>query len=322
MKSWAALFPGQGSQHPGMGHFLFENFKEARMRFEEAGDILRINFKKLCFEGPAEDLQMTANTQPALLLVSVVTFEVIRTLTGFKPSAAAGHSIGEYAALVTADALTFQEALPAVRTRGEAMQDAVPAGEGGMCAVLGLSDSQTDELCTWVENESGEKPLSAANFNSPGQIVISGKMTAINWLQTNFKKEVLKDPPARARFIPLKVSAPFHCAMMRPAEEKMRTVLSALKFKDTSYPIVQNFTATEVQVAKDLRENLIRQISAPVLWAQCMQKLSEHGATHYIEFGSGKVLSGLAKKIDAEKMPTFNVTTLEELNTLVDALKT
>lgn len=310
---WAALFPGQGSQHPGMGQYLYENFSEARLKFEEASDLLKIDFKKLCFSGSEEELQLTANTQPCLLLVSTVAYDVFNALTGFKANALAGHSIGEYAALVASGSMAFRQALPAVRTRGEAMQSAVPVGAGSMCAVMGMTDEQVREMCSWVEKESGFTPLSPANFNSPGQVVVSGSAKAIEWLQTNFKKEALKDPPARAKFIVLKVSAPFHCAMMKPAEDKMRAVLTAAEFHDARHPVVQNFTAQPVSRADQLRENLIRQVSAPVLWSQSVLKLRDLGVRACIEFGSGKVLAGLVKKIDGEHISTMNLTSLEEL---------
>jgi [acyl-carrier-protein] S-malonyltransferase len=201
----------------------------------------------------------------------------------------------------------------AVRTRGEAMQEAVPVGTGGMCAVMGMTDSQVREMCQWVEKESKITPLEPANFNSPGQIVISGKQKAIEWLQTNYKKEALSDPPARAKFIPLKVSAPFHCSLMKPAEEKMRRVLTDITFQDSLWPIVQNYTAKPSLTALELRENLIRQISAPVLWTQCVENLKAQGVTKCVEFGSGKVLAGLIKKIDSENLQTFNLTSLDEL---------
>jgi len=319
--SWGAIFPGQGSQSQGMGKFLYENFKKARLHFEEASDALSMDFKKLCFEGSEEELQLTQNTQPALLLVSTSTFEVIRELSDFRPTASAGHSIGEYAALVTSGVVPFAEALNAVRTRGLAMQESVPVGEGGMCAVMGLSDAQVRELCTWVETESGLKPLEPANFNSPGQVVISGSAKAISWLQTNFKKEALKDPTIKARFIPLKVSAPFHCSLMKPAEDKMRRVLTAIPFQDALSPIVQNFTAQPTSQAGSLRENVIRQISAPVLWTQCIEKMRDLGITRLIEFGSGKVLAGLVKKIDSERLQTFNLNSLDEVKALENMLE-
>lgn len=321
LSAWGALFPGQGSQHPGMGQFLFDNFKEARLLFEEASDILKIDFKKLCFSGSEEDLQLTKNTQPALLIVSTATFKVVYETTGFRPSACAGHSVGEYAALVAADALSFAEAVRAVRVRGEAMQEAVPVGKGGMCAVMGLTDQQARDLCKWVESESQLRPLEPANFNSPGQVVISGNAKAIEWLQANFKKEALTPPPARAKFIPLKVSAPFHCSLMNPAEDKMREVLHHIEFANGQIPVVQNFTAEPATEKTVLRENLIKQISAPVLWTQCIEKLRDLGAVRLVEFGCGKVLAGLVKKIDGERLQTFNLNSLEDLKNLETAYR-
>lgn len=314
--SWGGLFPGQGSQHPGMGRFLYENFKSAQLRFEQASDTLKTDFKKLCFSGSEEDLQLTKNTQPSLLLVSTVTHEIVSEVSGIRPTMVAGHSVGEYAALVAADVLDFEPALKAVRTRGEAMQEAVPLGEGAMCAVMGVSDAQARELCALVEKHSGLKPLEPANFNSPGQVVISGNSRAVEWMQTHFKKELLSEPPTRIRFIPLKVSAPFHCSLMKPAEDRMRDVLTQIIFRNAKIPVVQNFTAEVTTEASSLRENLVRQISAPVLWTQCVEKLHENGITRFIELGSGKVLSGLVKKIDSEKLQTFNLNSIEDLKAL------
>jgi len=319
--NWGAIFPGQGSQHPGMGQFLFENFKEARLRFEEGSDAIKVDLKKLCFTGSEEDLQLTKNTQPALLLVSTATYEVLRETSGFRPQASAGHSIGEYAALVASEAISFRDAIQAVRTRGEAMQAEVPVGEGAMCAVLGMTDAQVRETCAWVEKNSGFMPLSPANFNSPGQVVISGSAKAVEWLQAHFKKEVLSEPPARAKFIVLKVSAPFHCALMKPAEEKMRQVLTATTFQNAQFSVVQNFTAEAVTQAANLRENVIRQVSAPVLWTQCIEKIRDLGVERLIEVGCGKVLSGLVKKIDNERLQVLNVNSLEELKVVEAELK-
>jgi [acyl-carrier-protein] S-malonyltransferase len=314
--SWGAVFPGQGSQQPGMGHFLFENFKEVRLRFEEASDAISVDFKKLCFTGDEAELQLTKNTQPALLLVSTASYDVIKNITDFAPIASAGHSIGEYAALVSQGVLSFRDGIQAVRARGEAMQDAVPVGEGGMCAVIGMNDNQVRELCKWVEKESGFKPLEPANFNSPGQVVISGNAKAIEWMQANFKKEVLSEPPARAKFIQLKVSAPFHCSLMKPAEEKMRLLLTATDFKTAKSAIVQNVNAEAFKQAVDLRENIIRQITAPVLWVGCVEKLKALGCTQFVEFGSGKVLAGLIKKIAGDEIRVLNMNSLEDVKAI------
>lgn len=225
---WGALFPGQGSQSVGMGKFLFEEFSTARRLFEEAGDTLKINFKKLCFEGPDSDLQLTENTQPALLLVSTVTATCVTELVPVQIKASAGHSVGEYAALVNAGVLSFSSALRAVRTRGQAMQKAVPVGDGAMCAVLGLSDDNARKMCALVEKLSGETPLEPANFNCPGQVVVSGSAKAIEWMRANVTSEWVAQnlgaDAGRAKLIPLSVSAPFHCSLMKPAEKEMRAV--------------------------------------------------------------------------------------------------
>ena len=317
---WAALFPGQGSQSIGMGQFLFENFAIARETFEEAGDTLKINFKKLCFEGPQEDLQLTENTQPALLLVSTATFRVIESIAGIKIGAAAGHSIGEYAAVSTAGAMKFTDALHAVRIRGQEMQKAVPVGQGGMVAVMGLTDEQVIHLCKWAEETSGLSPMEPANFNAPGQVVISGSQKLVDWMKINAKAELFAPETPRMKLIPLSVSAPFHCSLMKPAQEAMALVLGETKFVDAAWPIVQNVTAEETQSAGLLRTRLIEQVSGSVRWTQCMLRLKAMGATNFIEFGGGKVLSGLAKKIDSTGPTPFNINTLDDIKNLETAL--
>lgn len=316
---WAALFPGQGSQSVGMGRFLYENFKSAQESFEEAGDTLKQDFKKLCFEGPDTDLALTENTQPALLLVSKITFDAIKDVAGIQFSMAAGHSIGEYAALTTAGALKFSDALKAVRLRGQAMQKAVPVGDGAMLAVIGLEDTDVVALCAWAEKETGLKPIEPANFNAPGQVVISGSAKLAAWIRENAKPEAFMPPGksvSRMKLIPLNVSAPFHCSMMKPAEEKMREVLTATQFHQAAYPIVQNFTAEATQEPDILREQIIRQVSGAVRWTQCMQNLQKMGTTHFVEVGAGKVLSGLAKKIDPALTQVFNINSLDDLKLL------
>jgi [acyl-carrier-protein] S-malonyltransferase len=308
---WCALFPGQGSQSPGMGKFLCEEFATARRTFEEASDALRIDLKKLCFEGSEADLAMTENTQPCLVLVSTATYRVLSEEFGFQPKAAAGHSVGEYAAAVAAGSLPFASAMKAVRLRGEAMQSAVPAGQGGMTAVMGLEPQQVFELCRWAETGSGEKPVSPANINAPGQIVISGKKSVLDWISANYKADLFGG--ARVKFIPLKVSAPFHCAMMKPAEEKMAAVLGEMAFQEAKFPVVQNVTAEPVREAAQLRANLVKQVSAPVRWIECVQKLVQMGADRGLECGSGKVLAGLVKKIEGEKLKVFNINSLADL---------
>lgn len=315
------LYPGQGSQQPGMGRFLFENFKVAKETFEEGSEALSQDLKKLCFEGSETDLGLTENTQPALLLVSTATQRVLHSEFHLKPEAAAGHSIGEYAALVSAGVIDFAKAMKAVRIRGQAMQSAVPVGQGGMIATLGLEPEQAQFICDYVVKTSGFGPLSPANFNSPGQIVLSGSMKAIEWLRANFKPEVFPEPPKRAKLIPLNVSAPFHCEMMLPAEERMREVLSDMTFDTPRFQIVQNFTAKFEADPKVLRENLIRQVSAPVRWTESMELLKATGHTRCIECGAGKVVSGLLKKIDSEAFTVFATNSLEDLKLIEESLK-
>ncbi|MGZ5279474.1 MAG: ACP S-malonyltransferase [Pseudobdellovibrionaceae bacterium] len=310
------IFPGQGSQQPGMGRFLYENFSIARETFEEASDAIQINLKKLCFDGAESDLALTENTQPCLLTVSTATQRVLTSQFGVKVQAASGHSIGEYAAIVAAKAMPFSAAVKAVRIRGQAMQSAVPVGKGGMVAVMGLDPAQVDRLCTWAMEKSKTGPLNAANYNCPGQIVISGSANTITWLKENFKAEEVFPDAKRVKLIPLQVSAPFHCDLMKPAEEQMRSVLGEISFLDSHFPIIQNFTAKTHHKGSELRENLIRQVSASVKWMQSMDLAKEKQWTTCIECGTGKVLQGLLKKIDSEAFQVFNTNSLEDIENI------
>lgn len=318
MASKVLLFPGQGSQAPGMGKWLVDNFKIAKDLFDEGSEALKQDLKKLLLEGSEADLALTENTQPALLLVSTATQRVLRSEKDVKIGAAAGHSIGEYAALVAADVIRFDEAMQAVRARGQAMQSAVPVGQGSMIAVLGLEDEQVKWLCEHVVKTSGLGPLSPANFNSPGQVVISGSAKAAAWLQQNFKPDEIPGGARRAKLIPLTVSAPFHCEMMKPAEDKMRMVLTAMKFEAAKFPVCQNFTATLETSPDRLRENLIRQVSAPVLWTQSMLTLKAQGLTECVECGHGTVVKGLLKKIDSEAFIVQSLNSVEDLKSLTN----
>lgn len=318
---FVALFPGQGSQAPGMGKYLYDQFPQAREVYAEASDAISVDLKKMCFSGTEAELQLTENTQPALLATSIATYRVVHKEFGVTPLAAAGHSIGEYAALVAAQIMDLRSATQAVRKRGQAMQSAVPVGGGGMMAAIGLDESQIEFVCHWAQEKSGFSPLSAANFNCPGQIVISGSASALTWLKENFKAEEVPGSPRRAKLIPLSVSAPFHCSMMTPAEEVMRKVLTAIEFKKGLFPIVQNFHAQPEEDPQKIKENLIRQVSAPVLWTQTMESFKKKNWNRFIELGHGQVLKGLLKKMDPEAFQVWTTTSLEDLKALESHLK-
>ena len=311
---WGAIFPGQGSQNVGMGKFLIENFTTAKRLFEEASDTLHFQIGKLCFEGPESDLTLTENLQPALLLVSTATFVTFQEETGFQPSLGAGHSLGEYSALTSAGTLKFADALLAVRARGKAMQTACPQGEGAMAAVIGWEDEDVTQLCAWVESTSKLSPLRTANFNSPGQVVISGRASAVTWLKENYSPEI-SGFGKKLKMIPLNVSAPFHCPLMKPAEDTMKVLLTATHFEIPRFPIVQNTTAMPSENPDSIREELIKQVTGSVNWAQSIRKFKDLGVSHLIEFGPGKVLAGPAKKTDAEFFKTFNLQTMEDFKT-------
>lgn len=309
------LFPGQGSQHPGMGKFLYEEFASAKQVFEEASDAISVDMKKLCFEGDEKTLALTENTQPALLTVSVATERVLSEIREMKVMASAGHSVGEYAALVTSGVITLADGARLVKKRGQYMQDSVPVGEGGMLAVIGLTPDEVLILCKWAEAETGLKPLEPANYNSPDQIVISGNAHIIEWLKNNFSLDKL-GWTKKVRLIPLKVSAPFHCSMMAVAEEKMGHELGQVNFKDATRPIIQNVTSRSHSGAEELRKNIKLQISGAVRWMQSVELLLHMGTNHFIECGCGKVLTGLLKKIDTTQTPAFNINSIEELKTI------
>ncbi len=310
------LFPGQGSQQIGMGKYLFNQYEIARELFQEASDVLNFDMKKLCFESSDAELAQTENTQPALLLVSTITQRALRQVKNLEIQAVAGHSIGEYAALVAADVLRFSDAIIAVRIRGQSMQEAVPVGKGAMAAILGLNDEQVFELCRQVKMKANLGPLAPANFNCPGQIVISGSADAMNWLKENTQQIELGPEVKKIKLIPLNVSAPFHCEMMLPAENKMREVLSNIEFKKSQIPVLQNLTAQFHVESQELKENLIRQISAPVRWTESLQLLVKNQMTTTIECGVGTVLKGLAKKTD-ESIIVYSTNKQEDLDQII-----
>lgn len=316
----ACVFPGQGSQALGMGSWLYQNFPTAQKTFDEASDALKIDLKKLCFESSDAELALTQNTQPALLCVSTATQRVLLETYNLDVAFTAGHSIGEYAALVLSKVLDFPTAMKAVRLRGEAMQASVPVGQGGMVAVLGLNEEQIEALCSWAEKTSGHSPVQPANFNCPGQVVISGNLQALNFIRENFKPEVVPGESKRVKFIPLNVSAPFHCSMMKPAEKAMNDFLAPVQFQTAQIPVVQNLTAQIVKDPQTLKQNLVAQVSGAVKWTQSVQTLQSNGVTDYVECGHGSVLKGLIKKID-EKAQIHSLQSLEDLKSLEMALK-
>lgn len=318
--SYVFLFPGQGSQHAGMGQFIFNEFKIARDIFEEASDALSLDMKKMCFEADEATLALTENTQPALVTVSSACFAALNSIIELKATAVAGHSVGEYSALVAAKSLSFTDAVRLVKQRGQFMQTAVPVGVGGMVAVMGISPDEADQLCAWVEENSGESPLEPANYNSPDQIVLSGSLKAIEWARKEFTSEKL-GWTKKVRLIPLKVSAPFHCSLMKPAEDNMNIELQRVTFSDAQIPVVQNVTAQMHSNSTELRENITRQISGSVRWLQSMQLILSYYPKSFIECGSGKVLAGLMKKIDTQNTPVFNINSLEDIKLLEQSKK-
>jgi [acyl-carrier-protein] S-malonyltransferase len=286
----AFLFPGQGSQYAGMGKTLADRFNIAREAFQEADDALSFPLSKLCFEGPSEVLQLTENTQPALLTVSIAAFRVLQQ-HDLKPDYVAGHSLGEYSALVAAESIMFGDALRLVRKRGQYMQAAVPPGIGAMAALLKLSDGKLDSIL--AEAAQGEV-VSAANLNSPDQIVIAGHCSAVQRAV-----DLAKAAGAR-RAVLLPVSAPFHCSLMQPAQEQLAVDLNATEFKDLSVPLVNNWQANLIHTGAEARAGLYQQVPNPVRWVESIRKLAAEGVTRFVEVGAGGVLTGLLRNINPD----------------------
>ena len=303
----AFIFPGQGSQYPGMGRELAQSFASAREVFEEADAALGFAISKLCFEGPAEELQLTANTQPAILTVSVAAARVLRE-KGISADYVAGHSLGEYSALVAAGALSLSDAVRLVRKRGQYMQEAVPVGQGAMAAILGMDSAALDEVCR--EAAQGEV-VSPANLNSPGQVVIAGSASAVARAV-----ELAKGRGAK-RAIMLNVSAPFHCALMKPAQDRLSLDLDATEVLDPKVPLVNNVGAQVVTSASVVREGLKQQVTSTVRWEESIRLLRSEGVDLFVEVGPGKVLSGLVRQIDraAECLRIEDSATLNDVTT-------
>jgi len=295
--SLAYIFPGQGSQHPGMGKNLVENFPVAARIFEELNDALHFSVSRLCFEGSPEDLQLTENTQPAILAVSVAMMGVMQS-EGFPASDyVAGHSLGEYSALVAAQSLSSTDAIATVRARGRYMQEAVPAGVGAMAAVLGAELKDIEVACA---ESSLHQVCAPANINSANQVVIAGHTEAIDRAS-----ELLRERGAK-RVIKLNVSAPFHCSLMMPAQDRLAEDLHALEFQNLKTPLVTNVDAVAITEGPAARESLVRQVSSPVRWLQSVELLIREGVDTFVEVGPGKVLTALMRQISRE-VKCFNV---------------
>lgn len=302
----AFVFPGQGAQHAGMGRELAENFSVARHVFEEANDTLGFDLKKLCFEGPDEDLKLTANTQPAILTTSIAALRVLQQETDLVADFVAGHSLGEYSALVASGSLNFRDAVHIVRQRGTFMQQAVPVGVGAMAAVLGIDAELLQELC--IQAAQGEI-VSPANYNSPGQIVIAGHTSAVERVIALAKENGVR----KAMILP--VSAPFHCALMTPAGEQLKTVFDTISVSNIETPVVTNVEAVANTDCDRVKDLLISQVSAPVRWDESVRYMLDNGVDRFVEVGPGKVLSGLIKRIE-RKIPVSNIENIASLQAL------
>jgi len=310
MGKLAFLFPGQGAQVVGMGKDFYDSYDLAKKRFAEADEALGYSISKLCFEGPADQLQLTEHTQPAILTVAVIASELLRA-EGIEPEIAAGHSLGEYAALVAAGVLSFQDAVLLVHKRGAYMQEAVPVGEGAMAAVIGLDDETIISVCS---EASSVGAVQAVNFNCPGQTVIAGTAkgveTAVQHLQEKGAKKAVILP----------VSAPFHSTLMEPAAKKLAAELDKVELRDAAFPVVSNYTGSLQRTAAEIKANLIAQADHPVRWIACVNTMRDFGADTYVECGPGKTLAGFNKRID-KALKSLNVENVESLQKTLDTLK-
>ncbi len=302
----AFVFPGQGAQKVGMAKDVYDANPAAAQYFDKADEVLGFNISKLAFEGPEDELKQTANTQPALLTASVTLLEALKA-HDIQPDYVAGHSLGEYSALVAAGVLSFEDAVAIVRARGQFMEQAVPAGQGAMAAVLGAERTALSELCATVTADGHAVEL--ANVNCPGQIVISGTREGVEAAGARVKEIGGK------RAIPLEVSGPFHSSMMKPAAQLLEERLQGVTFEDASVPVVANVTAQAVTSGDEVRKLLVEQVYSPVLWEDSVRYLIEQGVDTFIEIGPGNVLTGLIKKTDKD-VRLFNISSLDSLASL------
>ena len=309
MGKTAFIFPGQGSQYVGMGKELAEHFSVAQETFNEANGALGFDLQRLCFEGPEDELKLTANTQPSILTVSIAALRVLRQELGWHADYLAGHSLGEFSSLVAADAMSFRDAVRMVRLRGQFMQEAVPVGTGGMAAVLGLERPHVEELC---QRAAQSEVLTPANFNSPGQIVISGHMKAIE------RGIALAQAMGAKKAVLLQVSAPFHSSLMETAGQRLGAELAQIEINELKTPVVTNVEA-EPNIEKErVWDLLVRQVSSPVRWEDSMRRMIQLGVERFVEIGPGKVLIGLLRRIDGTRK-MFHLEDLASLVQLKDA---
>ena len=310
MSKLAFVFPGQGAQKVGMGKDFYDNYDVAKKMFKEADEALGYSIMKMCFEGPEEDLKLTANTQPAILTISCIANEILKE-NGIQPEITGGHSLGEYSALVAAGVLNFQDAVALVHKRGSYMQEAVPVGEGGMAAIIGVDRDKIVEVCQQV---SAESPVQAVNFNCPGQIVIAGATKGVE-----LAVEELKAAGAKKAVI-LPVSAPFHSTLMKPAAEKLAVELDKVTISDAKIPVVANVSAEILTKAEDIKASLVAQAASPVLWEDCVARMEEFGADVLLEAGPGKTLCGFNRRID-KTITSLNVEDVASLEKSLDYFK-